>query len=104
MSLIDYAKEEKIKYNINNIMRLLLKDTVNVDADEWDPIIEKLMEEWKDVDDAAEMIKENKNWSAVNKTANEMGVKPEEMVLRIKLMYFIAKSEILRLQILKMKG
>jgi hypothetical protein len=103
MSLIDYANEEKMKHDLLNIVRILLKGRIDVDVEKWDYIVDKMMEEWKDVDVSTEKLKEDNNWKVLSKIADEMHIDPDDLLVRIKLMYFVAKSEIQGIQILEMQ-
>ncbi len=100
MALIDYVKEEKLKHNILNVIRILLKD---INTDKWEPIAEKMMMEWNDIDNIAKKLNEEVSLEILNETAKMMHIDPEDMVVRIKLMYFIAKSEILRFHVLEIE-
>jgi len=106
MSLIDYANEERLKNNILNIVRMLFKNgphKINVNLEEWDHIVNKMVEEWEDVDKTSETVQDADRCVVLHGVAENMGISPEEMLLRTKLMYFIAKSEIMRFQIMEMK-
>ncbi len=106
MTLLDYANEERLKNNILNIVRLLFKNgphEINISQEEWDHIVNKMMEEWKDVDSTNETLEDKEKWAVLHAVAKKMKINPEEMLIRTKLMYFIAKGEIMRFQILEMR-
>jgi hypothetical protein len=99
----NFTKKEKMKHNILGIVRILLgkrMDLNSIKVEEWDYIVEKMIDEWKDVDTITEALVENGDYEDVRVAAKGMEVSPEDMVVRLKLMYFVAKSEI---QILEMK-
>lgn len=107
MSLSDYVKEEKLKHDILSIVRTLLNSgpyKINLDLAGWDHVVNKMMEEWKDADRAKEVMEDSSKWVDLRRAAKDIGITPEDMLVRLKLMFFIAKSEIMRFQIREMRA
>lgn len=102
MSLKDFVYDEHIKNNILNIIRTLFKrgpHTVNVSIEEWSIIVEKMFEEWKDLDKTSAKLWDGDKYQPLRQMAKRMDISPRELLVRTKLMYFVAKSEILRMEL-----
>ena len=88
-------------------MRTLLNSgpyKINLDLEGWDRVVNKMIEEWKDADRAKEIMEDASKWVDLRRAAKDIGITPEDMLIRLKLMFFIAKNEIMRFQIREMRA
>lgn len=106
MSLKDFADDERTKNTILNIIKVLMErgpHSVQVSAEEWTVVVEKMFEEWKDLDKTSAKLWDEGKYAPLRAMAKKMDLSPRELLVRTKLMYFVAKSEILRMELEDLK-
>jgi len=60
---------------------------------DWDKVTSKMVKEWKELDDV-DMADEN--FKAFTRVADGLDIAPKELLTRMKLIFYMLKSEIFR--------
>jgi len=97
MDLKEFARDERLKYVLVNVMKLLYGrkkiDLTIFSGMDWDKVTSKMVKEWKELDD---VDMEDDNYKAFTKVASNLDIEPKELLTRMKLIFYMLKSEIFR--------
>ena len=102
--LEDFLDEQKSKNMLCHIIRKLFDvgpHTLRVTPEEWEKVTEKMYLEWTALN---EINLDDKVYSGMKLVAKKLKMDPWELLLRTKMMYFIAKSEVLKMEVDDGKG